>query len=135
MDGLCAGFEPDAVSAALAHDLRLCELQVTGCGRNDTVALSAHVVECAADMLIVGLNAPHVREEGDKLSVAVQRNARLLTDHLWQSNISGKPIYTIAQEGVEEKLSCLPTKAVGKLQETLQRVVNEGSGTLICIIL
>ena len=35
----------------------------------------------------------------------------------------------------EEKLSCLPTKAVGKLQETLQRVVNEGSGTLICIIL
>ena len=50
-------------------------------------------------------------------------------------NIFGKPIYTIAQEGVEEKLSCLPTKAVGKLQETLQRVVNEGSGTLICIIL
>jgi len=36
---------------------------------------------------------------------------------------------------VEEKLSCLPTKAVSKLQETLQRVVNEGSGTLICIIL
>ena len=56
-------------------------------------------------------------------------------EQLWQSNIFGKPIYTIAQEGVEEKLSCLPTKAVGKLQETLQRVVNEGSGTLICIIL
>ena len=56
-------------------------------------------------------------------------------EQLWQSNIFGKPIYTIAQEGVEEKLSSLPTKAVGKLQETLQRVVNEGSGTLICIIL
>ena len=37
-------------------------------------------------------------------------------EQLWQSNIFGKPIYTIAQEGVEEKLSCLPTKAVGKLQ-------------------
>ena len=56
-------------------------------------------------------------------------------EQLWQSNIFGKPIYTIAQEGVEEKLSCLPTKAVSKLQETLQRVVNEGGGTLICIIL
>ena len=56
-------------------------------------------------------------------------------EQLWQSNIFGKPIYTIAREGVEEKLSCLPTKAVSKLQETLQRVVNEGSGTLICIIL
>ena len=56
-------------------------------------------------------------------------------EQLWQSNIFGKPIYTIAREGVEEKLSCLPMKAVGKLQETLQRVVNEGSGTLICIIL
>lgn len=56
-------------------------------------------------------------------------------EQLWQSNIFGKSIYTIAQEGVEEKLSCLPTKAVSKLQETLQRVVNEGSGTLICIIL
>ena len=57
------------------------------------------------------------------------------TSKIWQSNIFGKPIYTIAREGVEEKLSCLPTKAVSKLQETLQRVVNEGSGTLICIIL
>ena len=56
-------------------------------------------------------------------------------EQLWQSNIFGKPIYTIAREGVEEKLSSLPTKAVSKLQETLQRVVNEGSGTLICIIL
>ena len=56
-------------------------------------------------------------------------------EQLWQSNIFGKPIYTIAHDGVEEKLSCLPTKAVSKLQETLQRVVNEGSGTLICIIL
>ena len=37
-------------------------------------------------------------------------------EQLWQSNIFGKPIYTIAQEGVEEKLSCLPTKAVSKLQ-------------------
>lgn len=54
---------------------------------------------------------------------------------LWESNIFGKPLYDIAKEGIEEKLAALPDNARIKLQETLQRIINEGSGMLICILL
>lgn len=54
---------------------------------------------------------------------------------LWESNIFGRPLYDIAEEGIEEKLNSLPENARAKLQETLQRIVNEGRGTLFCILL
>lgn len=54
---------------------------------------------------------------------------------LWESNIFGRSLYDIAEEGIYNKLSNLPDNARAKLQETLQRIINEGSGTLICILL
>lgn len=54
---------------------------------------------------------------------------------LWESNIFGRSLYDIAEEGIYEKLGNLPDNARAKLQETLQRIINEGSGTLICILL
>ncbi len=54
---------------------------------------------------------------------------------LWESNIFGKSLYDIAGEGLNAKISGLPENARCKLQETLQKVINEGSGGLICIIL
>ena len=57
------------------------------------------------------------------------------TGKIWESNIFGKSLYDIAGEGLQAKIKKMPEEAQGKLQETLQRVVNEGSGGLICIIL
>ena len=54
---------------------------------------------------------------------------------LWESNIFGKSLYDIAGEGLTAKITGLPQNARSKLQETLQKIVNEGSGGLICIIL
>lgn len=54
---------------------------------------------------------------------------------LWDSNIFGKSLYDLVKEGMQNKLYKIPDDAQGKLQETLQRIVNEGSGGLICIIL
>lgn len=54
---------------------------------------------------------------------------------LWESNIFGKPLYEIAKEGIEEKLASMPDNARVKLQETLQKIINEGGGMLICILL
>lgn len=54
---------------------------------------------------------------------------------LWESNIFGRPLYDIAEEGIADRLNNLPVNARAKLQETLQRIVNEGRGTLICILL
>lgn len=56
-------------------------------------------------------------------------------NRIWQSNIFGKSLYDIAEEGLTSKIEGLPDSAKVKLQETLQRIINEGSGGLICILL
>lgn len=56
-------------------------------------------------------------------------------NRIWQSNIFGKSLYDIAEEGLTSKIEALPESAKAKLQATLQRIINEGSGGLICILL
>ncbi len=54
---------------------------------------------------------------------------------IWESNIFGKSLNDIAGEGLAGKIKALPEDTKSKLQNTIQRIVNEGSGGLICIIL
>ncbi len=54
---------------------------------------------------------------------------------IWESNIFGKSLHELVNEGLQSKLSKMPEEARGKIQETLTRIINEGSGGLICIIL
>ena len=54
---------------------------------------------------------------------------------LWQTNIFGKSLHELVKDGIRNKLYRMPENAQEKLQETLQRIVNEGGGGLICIIL
>jgi stage IV sporulation protein A len=57
------------------------------------------------------------------------------TGKIWESNLFGKSLYDIAGEGLQNKIKKMSEDAQGKIQETLQRIVNEGSNGLICIIL
>ncbi len=54
---------------------------------------------------------------------------------IWQSNIFGKTLDSLVNEGLHNKLYRMPVDARMKLQETLERVINEGCSGLICIIL
>jgi len=54
---------------------------------------------------------------------------------IWQSEIFGKSVSDLVREGIQNKLQRMPDNAQTKLQETVQRIVNEGSGGLICIII
>ena len=54
---------------------------------------------------------------------------------IWESNIFGKSLNELVNEGLHNKLSRMPEDAQGKLQETLEKIINEGSGGLICLIL
>ena len=54
---------------------------------------------------------------------------------IWESNIFGKSLHELVNEGLHNKLYKMPDEAQMKLQETLQKIINEGSGGLICIIL
>jgi stage IV sporulation protein A len=54
---------------------------------------------------------------------------------IWDSDIFGKSLHELVLEGVTNKLYRMPENAQHKLQETLTRIINEGSGGLICIII
>lgn len=54
---------------------------------------------------------------------------------IWETNLFGKSLHELVNEGLHNKLYRMPEDAREKLQETLQRIINEGSGGLICIIL
>lgn len=56
-------------------------------------------------------------------------------EKLWESNIFGKSLHELISEGLQHKLFRMPEDAQLKLQETLQKIINDGSGGLICIIL
>lgn len=56
-------------------------------------------------------------------------------NRIWESNIFGKSLNDIAEEGLNAKIEALPENAKRKLRETLQRIINEGSTGLICILL
>ncbi len=75
--------------------------------------------------------------------VGDEKQSRDLIDHLtgedpeklWQSNIFGKSVYDLIQEGLTAKLVQLPEDVRGKFRGTLTRIVNEGATGLICLIL
>ena len=54
---------------------------------------------------------------------------------IWESNIFGKSLHELVNEGLHNKLCRIPSGARLKLQETLEKVINEGCSGLICIIL
>ncbi|HBB19707.1 MAG TPA: stage IV sporulation protein A, partial [Ruminococcus sp.] len=54
---------------------------------------------------------------------------------IWESNIFGKSLHELVNEGLHSKLAKMPTDARMKLQETLERVINDGCSGLICFIL
>ncbi len=54
---------------------------------------------------------------------------------IWQSNIFGKSLDDLVNEGLKNKLYHMPTEARLKLQQTLERIINEGCSGLLCIII
>lgn len=54
---------------------------------------------------------------------------------IWESNIFGKSLHELVNEGLHNKIFKMPSDARMKLQETIERIINEGCSGLICFIL
>lgn len=54
---------------------------------------------------------------------------------IWDSNIFGKSLHELVNEGLHNKLYRMPAEARMRLQETIERIINEGCSGLICVIL
>lgn len=65
----------------------------------------------------------------------LMKDSRDETGSIWKSEIFGRSLDTIVQEGIQAKLSLMPENARYKLQQTLSKLVNKGSGNLFAIVL
>ena len=54
---------------------------------------------------------------------------------IWQTNIFGRSLSALVADGIRSKLDLVPADAENKLRRTLGRIVNEGKGGVICILL
>ena len=57
------------------------------------------------------------------------------SSNIWKSEIFGRSLDVIVQEGIQAKLSLMPDSVRFKLQQTLSKLVNKGSGNLFAIVI
>ena len=54
---------------------------------------------------------------------------------IWQTNMFGKSLESLVNEGLHNKLAAMPDETQKKMRKTLARIINEGRGGIICILL
>ena len=74
-------------------------------------------------------------KESEELVKAIMEQFDKDPASLWQSNMFGKSLEVLVKEGLQNKLYKMPEDVQVKMQKTLQKIINEGNGGLICIIL
>lgn len=74
-------------------------------------------------------------EQAEELIKYLRREMDGAPGDVWQSNMFGRSLYDLMSDGLHAKLEHIPDDARQKLSETLERIINEGSGGLICILL
>ena len=93
-------------------------------------APSIHMVRVDIDTEI----SPMVGDEAQSRNLVTELTGED-PEKLWQSNIFGKSVYDLIQEGLSAKLMQMPEDVREKFRGTLTRIVNEGANGLICLIL
>ena len=54
---------------------------------------------------------------------------------IWQTNMFGKSLHVLVNDGLNNKLTAMPEDTQKKMRKTLSRIINEGKGGIICILL
>ena len=65
----------------------------------------------------------------------IRENARDSDEGIWNTNIFGKSIEQIVEDGIQAKVSQMTEDCQMKLQDTLQKIINDSNGGMICIII
>ena len=81
--------------------------------------------------------APIVGSEQQAMDLIayIKENARDNEDGVWNTNIFGKSIEQIVEDGIQAKISQLTEESQMKLQDTMQKIINDSNGGMICIII
>ncbi len=96
-------------------------------------APSVHMIQANIETEI----APIVgsEEQAKDLIQYIQENGKETPEGVWETNIFGKSIRQLVDEGIDSKVHKLTDESQMKLQETIQKVINDSNGGLVCIII
>ncbi|MDD3252318.1 MAG: stage IV sporulation protein A [Lachnospiraceae bacterium] len=74
-------------------------------------------------------------QQAQDLITYMKENAKKKEDGIWDTNIFGKSIEQIVEDGIQAKVSQMTEDCQSKLQDALQKIINDSNGGLICIII
>ncbi|SHO46035.1 stage IV sporulation protein A [Anaerocolumna xylanovorans] len=96
-------------------------------------APSVHMIKAMIETEI----APIVgsEEQANDLINYIRKNASENPEGIWETNIYGKSIQQLVEDGINTKISKMTDESQIKLQETMQKIINESNGGIICIII
>lgn len=125
------------VSPAM-EEMRLQEPQIVRQGGRFGVKLNAtapslHLIRADVQTEVSPVVASE--EQGEELVQFLLSEFETDPKRLWQTDIFGKPLSELVREGLAGKLSRMPEQTQEKLREALEKIINEGSGGMICILL
>lgn len=126
------------VAAPALHDMALEEPEIIRQGsrfgvRLKAVAPSIHMIKVDVESEFAPIIG--TEKQSEELVRYLMQDFEEDPLSIWQSDIFGRSLSSIVREGIQGKLSLMPEHARFKLKETLERIINEGSGGLIAIIL
>lgn len=75
------------------------------------------------------------QQQAEDLIAYIKQNAKESEDGIWNTNIFGKSIEQIVEDGIQAKVSQVTEDCQMKLQDTLQKIINDSNGGMICIII
>lgn len=94
---------------------------------------SVHMIKANIETEI----APIVGSEGQAADLIsyIKKNAAENAEGIWETNIYGKSIKQLVDDGINTKISKMTEDSQQKLQETMQKIINDSNGGIICIII
>lgn len=144
--------EYDKLAAALQHvrqtgygivipsleDITFEQPELIKQGRNFGIKLTAsapsiHMVQASIQTEVTPLVG--TEKQGEEIIRSLTEEFEKDPNSLWERDFLGRSLQDMVREGINSKLYRMPENAQEKLQETLSKIINEGSGGLICIIL
>ncbi len=96
-------------------------------------APSIHMIK--ADILTEVAPVVGSEEQAKDLIGYISANAKENPEGIWETNIFGKSIRQLVDDGINSKINKLTDDSQLKLQETMQKIINDSNGGLICIII
>ena len=126
------------VASPTIYDMKLSTPEITKQGSRFGVKLKATAP--SIHMIRVDVNSTFEPIIGSEMQSKELINY-LMKDYetdpssIWKSEIFGRSLDNIVQEGIQSKISMMPDNIRYKLQQTLSKIVNRGSGNLIAIVL